>query len=142
MEKMNKRQKLDDVLNLIVVKKLITPITKTDAFKKGLVDKDGKTIKTETEDGDELSLFDKLMFKIKRLLGPRKNQLNNFLYVQTLDDDVLNNIVITGGIEKKGATKRVKADIEKLFEKYDVCIEDVMLLMIHEQLKELDKGEI
>jgi hypothetical protein len=133
----NKRKKLDDILNLIVVKKLITPITKTEAFKKGFVDKDGKTIKSDNEDF-ELSLFDKLMFKIKRLLGPKLNQLNNFLYVQTLDDDVLNNIVITGGLEKKGATKRVKADIEKLTERYNIEIEDVMLLMLHEQLKEMD----
>ena len=53
------------------IKRLTTPFDQTDAFKLGLIDKDGKKLrKAETkEEKDAMTYFDRLIFNLKRLLG-------------------------------------------------------------------------
>ena len=73
------RQKIDDILSYAVIKKLVTPVTKTQAYKLGLVDTKGKIIRNPETDEEEmaLSIFDKFMFRLKNLLGSKISQLNN-----------------------------------------------------------------
>jgi hypothetical protein len=116
------KEKIEKVLSFIVIKKLIKPISKTDAFKLGLVDKTGKLIKDPETDEEKqaFSVFDKIIFKIKRLLGSRISQLNTFIYLQSIDDDFLNNIVVTGSLSKRAAVNRMTRDIESV--KLEKCI--------------------
>jgi hypothetical protein len=52
------------------IKALVTPWDETDAFKKGIIDGQGKQIKDDLSDEDQksYSLFDRLVFNIKRLI--------------------------------------------------------------------------
>jgi len=132
------RARIDDVLSYAVIKKLVTPVKKTDAYKLGLVDSVGKIIKKPVTDEEEmaLTLFDKFMFKLKRLLGSKISQLNNFLFVHTLSNDFYNQIIVKGGVENRSEIKRIRRDIDKLSEKYDIDIDDMMMILSHEEIKE------
>ncbi len=132
------RERVDDILSFAVIKKLVTPIKKTNAYKLGLVDSVGKIIRNPTTDEEHmaLTLFDKFIFKLKRLLGSKISQLNNFLFVHTLNNDFYNNLIVKGGIEKKAEIKRIRRDIDKLSEKYDIDVDELLIYMIHEDIKE------
>ena len=62
---------VDLVLVYQFLKRLTTPFDKTEAFKLGLIDKDGKSLKkAETsEEKSAMGYFDRLTFNLKRLLG-------------------------------------------------------------------------
>ena len=56
------------------IKKLVTPFEKTDAFKLGIIDKDGKILKKRrnlegSKEKDAYTLSDTLVWNIKKLLG-------------------------------------------------------------------------
>lgn len=131
------KDRIDNILSFLVIKKLVTPITKTDAYKMGLVDSTGRLVKSpETEEEKSaLTLFDKFMFKVKRLLGPKVSQLNNFLYVQTLNNDFYNSLIVRGNVEKRAEIKRITKDIQKVSEKYDCPIEDVVAILLQEEVR-------
>ena len=131
------KEKVDSVLSYVFLKKLIKPIQKTEAFKLGLVDTQGKTIK-EPETAEEklsLSTFDKVMFKIKRLLGGRLATLNSFIYLNSLDDDFYDQMIITGSLSKKAAVLRMNKDIESIMEKYGYTLEDGLKMIIAEECR-------
>jgi hypothetical protein len=137
------RQRVDDALSFLTIKKLVTPVSKTPAYKYGIVDQEGRIIKKPTTPEEEsyLTLFDKFIFKIKRLLGGKISQLNNFMYVQTLDNNFYNNLVVRGAIEQRASIIRVKHDIEKLIEKHDITIDDMFVYLIHSEVNEIEKEE-
>jgi len=62
---------VDLVLVYQFLKRLVTPFDKTDAFKLGLIDKDGKKLKSAetSEEKAAMGYFDRLVFNLKRLLG-------------------------------------------------------------------------
>ena len=64
-------QPMDLFLIYQFLRRLTTPFDKTDAFKLGLIDKDGKKLKkAETsEEKKAMGYFDRLVFNLKRLLG-------------------------------------------------------------------------
>jgi len=138
---MSDREKIANVLSYAIIKKLITPVNRTKAYRLGLVDTQGRSIKEpETqEEIDSLNLFDKVTFKIKRMLGGKISQLNNFLYVQTLDDDFLNNLVVRGGADKRAVVKMVKKDFEKLQEKYGMSSEEMITSLLHDDIRKVDQ---
>ena len=56
------------------LKKLVTPFEKTEAFKLGIVDKEGKILKRRrdlktTEEKDAYTLSDTLIWNLKKILG-------------------------------------------------------------------------
>lgn len=131
------KEKVDSVLSFVFLKKLIKPIQKTDAHKLGLVDNNGKIIK-EPESDEELralSQFDKVVFKIKRLLGSRVAQLNAFIYLQSLDDDFYDQMIITGALSKKAAIQRMNRDIEAVVEKHGFDLETGLQFLIAEECR-------
>lgn len=60
----------DLILIYQFIKRLTTPFKNTDAFKFGIIDKDGKKLKSPetTEEENAYGYFDRLVFNIKRLL--------------------------------------------------------------------------
>lgn len=130
-------QHLDEVLSYILVKKMLTRINKTKAHKLGLVDDKGRTLKiakTE-EEKTALGLLDKFIFKLKRIIGPRINELSNFLYVNSFESDIEKYLTVKGGVQNKAAIKRVTNDLNQLTEKYNMDISEILLCLIHEETK-------
>ncbi len=132
---------VDSVLTFIFLKKLMTPIIKTSAYKLGLVDNLGRVIKKpDKNEESSLTLLDKFIFKIKRLLGNRLTNLHAFLYLQTLgsEDSFYNKLVVKGSVDSRAEIKRIKKDIGKIAEKYDCGVSDLMQLLINENLKDVE----
>jgi hypothetical protein len=115
----DKKEKVDGVVTYMVLKKLLTPVVKTKAYKLGLVNHNGKILKEpETDEEKEaLTILDKIMFKIKRLLGPKTSNLNIFLYLQSMEKDFTDNIVVMGNADQRTEVRRIKRDMERLIEK-------------------------
>lgn len=130
----------DSVLTFIFLKKLMTPITKSLAFRLELVDSSGRLIKKPTNEKEEaaLTLLDKLIFKIKRLLRTKLTQLHSFLYLQTLgsEQSFYAKIIVKGSVDSRAEIKRIKKDLDKIAENYDMDTGELLSLMIHENLKD------
>jgi len=137
------RKRIDDALSFLTIKKLVTPVSKTQAFKNGLVSGDGRIIRQPETEEEELSLtlFDKFIFKVRRLLGGKISQLNNFLYVQTLDNNFYNNLIVKGAIEQRASIQRVKKDMDRFIESHDITFDELMVCLIHEEIVEMERGE-
>ena len=144
MISLKNKAKVDNVLAYVFVKKLIKPVTDSDAFKMKLIDKEGKIIKPPQTEEEEraLSMFDRIVFKIKRLLGSRLAKLNAFIYLRSLDDDFYDNLVVTGALSKKAAIRRMEKDIEQVIEKYDVTSDELFNMLIAEQYKRKKEDEL
>ncbi len=123
---------LDQVLTYVLVQKLLTRVSKTDAYRLGLIDNNGKVIKNpETqEEKDSLGMLDKFIFKLKRMLGPKINVLSNFLYVNSLDNDITKYLTVKGGVQNRASIKRVKSDVEKLAEKYNMTTDQLVMCLL------------
>lgn len=123
---------LDMVLTYVLVQKLLTRINNTKAYELGLVDSQGLSIKPPETDEDEeaLGMLDKFVFKLKRMLGPKMNQLSNFLYVNSLDNDITKYLTVKGGVQNRASIKRVKLDVDKLAEKYDMSTDQLVMCLI------------
>lgn len=136
-----KTEDLNSVITFLVVKKLVTPIEKTDAFKLKLVNSDGKIIKTAESEEEKASLttFDKFIFKLKRLLGGRLSQLNNFMYLHTINSTLHRNLFVRGNVQQKAEIKRVKRGMDKLSEDLEMPIDKILSLYTHSLIKESDK---
>lgn len=133
----SKRETLDSVLTFIFLKKLMTPITKSNAFKMKIVDTTGRVIK-EPETDDEkaaLTLLDKFIFKMKRLLGSKLTQLNNFLFLQTLSNDFYNKLVVRGSVEQRAEIKRLEKDINKVAESNGTTVDGILYTLLHEEIR-------
>lgn len=134
----DQNQNLDNVIAFIVIKKLVTPVMKTDAFKKGLVDETGKLIKMpETEEEKAiLTTLDKFIFKLKRLLGAKISQLNNFMYLHTVNSSLHRNLFVRGNVEQRAEIKRVKRGLERLGEDLDMSVDEIIKVYSHSLLRE------
>jgi len=129
---------VDTILSFIIIKKLVTPITRTQAFKLGLVNGAGKVIKepiTDKEKGS-LTLLDRIVFKLKRLLGTRLLNLNNFLYLQTINNEFYNKLVVRGTIKQRAEIQRIVKDVKNIKEKYDINTDDLIKTLLKEELEE------
>lgn len=135
-------QNLDNVIAFIVIKKLVTPIEKTEAFKLGLVDENGKLLKTPEDDTEEsaLTTLDKFIFKLKRLLGAKISQLNNFLYLHTINSSLHRSLFVRGNVEQRAEIKRVKRSLDKLSEELEMPLDKILSLYAHSLIKENTNG--
>jgi len=137
---MSKKDKseIDTIISYIFMKKIVTPIVKTDAYKLKLVNGAGKVIKEPSTDKEyaALTLLDRIIFKLKRLLGTRLVNLNNFLYMQTINNDFYNKLVVRGTIKQRAEIQRIAKDVKSLKEKYDLDTESVIYSLLQEQINE------
>lgn len=71
----------DAIVVALIAKKLLKPIEKTDAYKLGLINEKGKRIRRPktSEEKKAYTLLDKLVFKLKKLLGHRLANISTFL---------------------------------------------------------------
>jgi hypothetical protein len=62
---------IDNIIALRIAYLLITPIENTDAFKLGLIDADGKTVRKAktTEESNATSMLHRLCWNLKRIIG-------------------------------------------------------------------------
>lgn len=132
------REDIDNIILYIILKKLITPFTRTKSYALGLINNAGRVIKQpETEEEKHaLTMLDRLIFKLKRLLGSKLINLNSFLYLSTLTNDFYNKLVVKGSINQRAEIIRIKKDIQKLAEKYNRDdFQDVLKTLLIENMQ-------
>jgi len=136
MAKLEHRINIDTILTYILIKKLITPIVRSKAYKLGLINNAGKQLReanTEEERG-AFTLLDKVVFKLKRLLGTRLLNLNNFLYLQTINSDFYNKLMVKGSITQRAEIIRINQDVKTIKEKYNMSEDDLVYTLLKEDL--------
>ena len=113
---MKSKRNTDALLAYLFLKRLMTPFVRTDAYKLGLINNSGRVIKNPTNDieRDALTIFDKIIFKIKRLMGGKLLNFNKFLWLATTNDDLLNRIVVNGSMEERSEVQRIQKDIDNI----------------------------
>ena len=128
---------VDTIMSYILVKKLVTPIVRTDAYKMKLVNGAGKVIREPENDkeNEALTLLDRIVFKLKRLLGSKLLNLNNFLYLQTISNDFYNKLVVRGTIKQRAEIQRIARDVKGIKEKYNMDTEEIICSLIKEELE-------
>jgi hypothetical protein len=117
----------------------------TEAFRLKLVDNAGRVIKEPVtpQEKNALTLLDKLILKMKRLLGTRVSNLYNFLYLQTLGQNVYNNLIVMGSTAQRYEMKKIARDFKRLQESYDIPMEDVVYNILTEEIADqLEKETI
>ena len=136
-----KIETIDTAVVYLLVKKLITPITQTQAYKLGLINNTGVIIRVPTTDKehDALTILDRFMLLLKRLLGSKIIQLNNFLYMQTSNNTVYKQLTASGSMERRAEIIRISKDITRLTEKYGCDKEYLVQSLLNEDIK---NGEI
>ena len=132
------RANIDSILTFVFLKKLMTPIVKSKAYQLGLVNTVGKLLREPKtpEEKAALTILDKFMFKLKRILGSKMSQLNNFLFLQTLTNDFYNKIVVRGSIESRAEIKRIQKDVSKIAESRGCEVKDILSVLLNEELRE------
>jgi len=131
------RSEIDTIMSYIIVKKLVTPIVRTEAYKLKLVNSAGKVIKEPKTDKEQssLTLLDRIVFKLKRLLGTKLVNLNNFLYLQTVSNDFYNKLVVRGTVKQRSEIMRIAKDVKAMKEKYNLDTDEIIYSLIKEDLE-------
>lgn len=143
----SKKEDVDSLVTYLFLKKLMTPITSMDAFKMGIIDNSGhmkREPKTKAEK-NAYTLLDRLIVKLKRLLGTRVSNLYNFLYLQTLGLDTYNNLIVLGNVKQRTEIKRIAKDFKRLQESHNINMDEIVgnLLVeeVADQLEQETKNE-
>lgn len=133
----NKKSEIDTVMSFILIKKIVTPINQTKAYKLGLVNGAGKVLREPKNDEEQesLTLLDRIVFKIKRLLNTKLLNLNNFLYLSTINNDFYSKLVIRGTIKQRAEILRITKDVKDIQEKYNINTEELICSLIKEELE-------
>ncbi len=137
---MKNKQNIDSIITFLLLKKLITPFTSTIAYKLGLIDLNGKIIKVPETDKekDALTILDRVIFKLKRLLGNKIINFNKFMYLKTLNIDMYDKLNVKGTVEQRAEIIRINKDIRQMQEKYNMGFDDILQIVLNESLE----GEI
>lgn len=137
-----KLETIDAAVVLLIIKKLITPIVRTDAYKLGLVNSNGMVIRVPENDKEKMSLtlLDRFSFKLKRLLGTKLAQLNDFLYVQT-SPNVYNQLQPSGNLQQRAEIIRLSKDITRLQEQYNCDREYLIQALLNEEMRTVEGDE-
>jgi hypothetical protein len=133
----NHKSEIDTIMSFILIKKIVTPITQTKAFKLGLVNGAGKVLREpkSDEENESLTLLDRIVFKMKRLLNTKLLNLNNFLYLQTINNDFYNKLIVRGTIKQRAEILRITKDVKNIQEKYNIDTEELICSLIKEELE-------
>jgi hypothetical protein len=137
MKFFEKKISIDAFISLVIVKKLLLPITKSKAFKLNLVNSSGDIIKTpETpEEKESLTLLDKLIFKLKQLLGSRVANFSKYTYIRTINDlHLYNNISVSRDFTNIGQIQQLKKDMMKVLKENDISLSSFVSFMINDDV--------
>jgi hypothetical protein len=117
---------LDFTIVLILTKRLLKPIKKWDAYKMGLIDEKGNSIKKPETPAEKnaLTILDKLILKIKGLMTPRNLMaLAAFLVLKEDTQLTTDENLIVEKVKKERKAKDVynsfRDEIEEHFENED-----------------------
>ena len=117
---------LDYSMSFVIIKRILKPIKKWDAFKMGLIDEKGKVIaKPETSQvKDALTLLDRLILKIKGMLTLKNMALfSSFLILKEENEESLDIELIEARVDKRRKAKdiydRFEEDIKNNFDDED-----------------------
>jgi hypothetical protein len=131
-----KLETIDAAVVLLIIKKLITPITQTNAYKLGLINSSGMIVRVPENDKEKsaLTLLDRFCLKLKRLLGTRLVSLNDFLYVQTTPS-VYNQLQPSGNLQQRAEIIRISKDVTRLQEQYKCDREYLIQALLNEEMR-------
>ena len=132
-----KKLSVDAFVSLILIKKLLTPINKTKAYKLDLINASGDILKSpETrEEKEALTLLDKLVFKIKKLLGTRIADFSKYAYLKTYNDNMqYNNISISRDYTNVSQMVTLKKDLMKVLKENDMSMSSFVSFMINDNV--------
>lgn len=135
---LSNRKDIDSIMAFIIIKKLITPIVRSPAYKLGLVDQGGKVLREPVDENEKhaLTILDKIVFKLKRLLGTKLTNLQSFLYLQTMTtDNIYNKLIIKGSVNNRAEIIRIVKDVRKLAESSGKDFEDILKQMLRENIE-------
>jgi len=137
MARAEHKSNVDTIISYILIKKLVTPIIRTSAYKLKLVNAGGKVIREPETDKEHeaLTLLDRVVFKLKRLLGGKLLNLNNFLFIQTINNDFYNKLVVRGTVKQRAEIQRIARDVKGIKEKYNMKTDDIIYSLIKEELE-------
>ena len=137
LNEQGRSEDLDSILVFLVMKRLMRPIKDTSAFKLGLVDSFGKSLKEPKTDQESqaLTVLDLFVFKMRRLLGSKMSQLNNFLFVKTIGNDLINKVIVKGTVSQRAEIKRLQRELEKVSETFDCELDDIFSTLLNEQIR-------
>ncbi len=131
-----KLETIDSAVVLLVVKKLIAPVVQMPAYKLGLINSNGMIIRVPENDKEKaaLTLLDRFVLKLKRLLGTRLVSLNDFLYVQTTPS-VYNQLQPSGNLQQRAEIIRISKDVTRLQEQYKCDREYIIQALLNEEMR-------
>lgn len=131
-----KLETIDAAVVLLIIKKLISPITQSNAYKLGLINSNGMVVRVPVNDKEKasLTLLDRFCFKLKRLLGTRLVSLNDFLYVQTTPS-VYNQLQPSGNLQQRAEIIRISKDVTRLQEQYGCDREYLVHALLNEEMR-------
>lgn len=136
---MQDRVEIDSVLTFLFLKKLMTPIPNTKAYEMGLINDIGHLIREpETQEEKEaITLLDKTIWKIRRLLGSKLGSLRSFVWLQTHDSNKFYaNLVLKGSAEKKASIKKIRRDVERVAETNGCTVDELLYTVLQEEYLE------
>lgn len=136
----NNINNIDSIISYLLIRKLICPIIKSKAYQLGLVDITGKLIKEPSNPTEEsaLTVLDKLVFKLKRLLGTKLLVLNKFMYINTLNNSMYDKLNVKGNINQRTEIKKMINDIRNLQESNNINEDELLYSLLSESLEQLD----
>jgi len=140
MDLVVQRQNIDNVISYLFIKKLVTPIIRTPAYKLGLVNQAGKVVKEPATDEEKmaLTLLDRMTFKLKRLLGGKLATLNSFLYTTTQSVDMYSKVVIRGTVDQRAEILRIVRDVKNMIESQGMSVDDVVGSLLTEEIERMN----
>jgi hypothetical protein len=126
------------MVTYLFLKKLVTPISQTAAYRLKLIDASGKIVREPENHKEEqaLTLLDRMILKVKRLLGSRMSNLYNFVYLQTQGERVYNNLLVMGSVQQRAEVRRLANDIRRLQEQHQISSDDVARILLEADLTE------
>lgn len=110
-----RKDQISDVMMAVLIRKLLKPAGQSKAFRMGLIDNQGHQIrepKNQTE-ADEITSFDKLVWKLQRMLGTRVNQLAQFAYMNSFPEEIEKYLYTRGSAWTKSQVQRAKKDLDR-----------------------------
>ena len=136
----NNINNIDSIISYLLIRKLICPIIKSKAYQLGLVDITGKLIKEPSNPTEEsaLTVLDKLVFKLKRLLGTKLLVLNKFMYINSLNNSMYDKLNVKGNINQRTEIKKMINDIKNLQESNNINEEELIYSLLTESLENIE----
>lgn len=108
------KEKSDNIIAFAFLKRLMMNFSDTESFKLGLINSSGKVIRhpQSQKEIENFTVLDQLAIKIRRMLGTKINDLNNFLYVANLPNNYVNNLKLNNSNSGKAEIKRIKKSLQ------------------------------